>query len=65
MQTSEMRALLYEFGFVLPEGHRALLNELPTVLLEAQSRLPAMLLDRRGPSRTSIEQAVRFPSAIL
>ena len=45
MQTNEVRGLLYEFGIVLPEGHRPLLKELPTALLEAQSRLPAMLID--------------------
>jgi transposase len=45
MQTNEIRGLLYEFGVVLPEGHRALLKELPPALLEAQSRLPAMLID--------------------
>ena len=45
MQTNELRGLLYESGFVLSEGHRALLKELPAVLLEAQSRLPAMLLE--------------------
>lgn len=45
MQTNELRGLLYEFGFVLSEGHRALLKELPAVLLDAQSRLPAMLLE--------------------
>lgn len=45
MQTNELRGLLYEFGLVLSDGHRALLKELPAVLLEAQSRLPAMLLE--------------------
>lgn len=45
MQTNELRGLLYEFGIVLPEGHRALLKELPTALREAQARLPAMLID--------------------
>ena len=45
MQTNELRGLLYEFGIVLPEGHRALLKELPAALLEAQGRLPAMLID--------------------
>ena len=45
MQTNELRGLLYEFGLVLSDGHRALLKELPVVLLEAQSRLPAMLLE--------------------
>ena len=45
MQTNELRGLLYEFGVVLSEGHRALLKELPAALLEAQVRLPAMLTD--------------------
>lgn len=45
MQTNELRGLLYEFGIVLPEGHRALLKELPAALLEVQDRLPAMLID--------------------
>lgn len=45
MQTNELRGLLYEFGYVLPEGHRALLKELPEVLLKAQDRLPAMLIE--------------------
>jgi len=45
MQTNELRGLLYEFGFVLSESHRAMLKELPAALMEAQSRLPAMLID--------------------
>ena len=45
MQTNELRGLLYEFGIVLPEGHCALLKELPAALQDAQSRLPAMLID--------------------
>lgn len=45
MQTNELRGLLYEFGIVLPEGHRALLKELPSALQDAQARLPAMLID--------------------
>jgi transposase len=45
MQTNELRGLLYEFGIVLPEGHRALLKDLPTALREAQAKLPAMLID--------------------
>ncbi|TXI21884.1 MAG: IS110 family transposase [Roseateles sp.] len=45
MQTNEIRGLLYEFGVVMPEGHRALLKELPAVLSDAQSRLPAMFID--------------------
>jgi transposase len=46
MQTNEMRGLLYEFGIVLPEGHRALLQELPAALAKAEARLPALLIDR-------------------
>jgi len=45
MQTNEIRGLLYEFGIVLPEGHRALLKELPAALLEAKARLPATFID--------------------
>ena len=45
MQTNELRGLLYEFGIVLPEGHRALLKELPAALQDAQARLPTMLID--------------------
>ena len=44
MQTNELRGLLYEFGIVLPEGHRALLIELPDALAQAEARLPAMLV---------------------
>jgi transposase len=28
MQTNELRGILYEFGIVLPEGHRARLKQL-------------------------------------
>ena len=45
MQTNELRGLLYEFGVVLPEGHGALLQELPDALRDAQQRLPAMFID--------------------
>lgn len=45
MQTNALRGLLYEFGIVLPEGHRALRQALPGALREAQTRLPAMLID--------------------
>lgn len=45
MQTNELRGLLYEFGVVLPGGHRALLQELPDALRDAQQRLPAMFVD--------------------
>jgi len=36
MQANELRGLLYEFGVVLSESHRALLKELPAALMEAQ-----------------------------
>lgn len=45
MQTNELRGLLYEFGIVLPEGHRALLKELPNALVVASERLPSMLVE--------------------
>jgi transposase len=45
MQTNEIRGLLHEFGFVLPEGHLALLRALPDVLDAANTKLPAMLMD--------------------
>jgi len=45
MQTNEVRGLLYEFGIVLPEGHRELLKQVPDALAEAERRLPAMFVD--------------------
>lgn len=45
MQTNELRGLLYEFGIVLSEGHRALMKELPAALGLAGERLPAMLIE--------------------
>lgn len=45
MQSNELRGLLYEFGIVLPEGHRALLKELPAALALASERLPSMLVE--------------------
>lgn len=45
MQTNELRGILYEFGIVLPEGHRQLLLALPDTLNEAKQRLPALLMD--------------------
>ena len=44
MQTNELRGVLYEFGIVLPEGHRALLKELPAALALSSERLPSMLV---------------------
>ena len=45
MQTNELRGLLGEFGIVLPEGHRALLKDLPAALERASAVLPNMLID--------------------
>ncbi|MEN9420529.1 MAG: hypothetical protein RI988_4150 [Pseudomonadota bacterium] len=45
MQTNAFRGLLYEFGIVLPEGHRALLAEIPAAIAAAETRLPAVLVD--------------------
>lgn len=45
MQTNELRGILYEFGIVLPEGHRALLKALPDALADASQRVPAILMD--------------------
>jgi transposase len=56
MQTNELRGLLYEFGIVLPEGHRTLLKELPAALIEAQTRLPAMFIDSLGEQVRRITQ---------
>lgn len=56
MQTNELRGLLYEFGIVLPEGHRALLQRLPEAMLEAQTRLPAVLIESLDEQRRRISQ---------
>jgi transposase len=45
MQTNELRGVLYQFGIVLPEGHRALRKELPAELSAARAKLAAMLMD--------------------
>lgn len=38
MQTSALRGLLYEFGVVLPEGHRVLLQRIPEELANARDK---------------------------
>ena len=48
MQTNALRGLLYEFGIVLPEGHRVLLQRIQGELAaaqEQQGRRPAVLID--------------------
>lgn len=46
MQTNALRGLLYEFGIVLPEGHKKLLQSVQTELAKAQqdNRLPDMVV---------------------
>ena len=56
MQTNELRGLLYEFGIALPEGHRALLKELPGALQDARASLPTMLVDSLDEQVRRIDQ---------
>jgi transposase len=56
MQANELRGLLYEFGIVLPEGHSALLKELPAALVQAHEKLPSMLMDSLHEQVRRIEQ---------
>jgi transposase len=46
MQTNALRGLLYEFGIVLPEGHRSLLQAVQGALAKGQqnNRLPDILV---------------------
>ena len=46
MQTNALRGLLYEFGIVLPEGHRVLLKRVQDELAKAQeqARLPEVVV---------------------
>jgi transposase len=45
MQTNALRGLLYEFGIVLPEGHRVLLQRVKTELSRAQDGLPGVITE--------------------
>ncbi|NIF85472.1 IS110 family transposase [Comamonas sp. Tr-654] len=56
MQTNELRGILYEFGLVLPERHRALLKAMPDALADAVQRLPAMLMESLNEQVRRIEQ---------
>jgi transposase len=56
MQTNELRGLLYEFGLVLPEGHRALLAALPETLREAEAKLPGVFVESLREQLKRIEQ---------
>ena len=56
MQTNALRGLLYEFGYVLPEGHRALAKAWPSALAALAPKLPAMLLDSLREQWTRVEK---------
>lgn len=45
MQTNALRGLLYEFGIVLPEGHRILLNRIQRELAKVTDKLPAVITE--------------------
>lgn len=45
MQTNALRGLLYEFGIVLPEGHRTLLNRIQWELAKVEDKLPAVITE--------------------
>ncbi|MDP2443757.1 MAG: hypothetical protein U1D27_08520 [Rhodoferax sp.] len=46
MQTNALRGLIYEFGIVLPEGHKKLLQSVQAELAKAQQdhRLPEVVV---------------------
>lgn len=56
MQTNALRSLLYEFGIVLPEGHRLLLQRLPTELAQATDKLPGVLVQSVQEQLSRIEK---------
>ncbi len=41
-QVNQIRGLLVEFGFVVPQGISVLRNRLPDILEDAENGLPAM-----------------------
>ena len=45
MQTNLLRGVLYEFGIVLPEGHRILLQRIDAELAQAGDRLPGAITE--------------------
>jgi len=45
MQTNALRGFLYEYGVVLPQGHRALAQAWPTALARLAEQLPGMVLE--------------------
>jgi transposase len=57
MQSNALRGFLYEFGQVLPEGHRAMAKAWPTALAALAEQLPAMLLDSLREQWVRVQQA--------
>jgi transposase len=57
MQTNALRGILYEFGIVLPEGHRVLLQRIQGELAKAQEhdRLPGVVVASVQEQLTRIE----------
>lgn len=45
MQTNALQGLLYEFGIVLLEGHRILLQRVKVEMSQAQDRLPCVITE--------------------
>ena len=56
MQTNALRGLLCEFGIVLPEGHRTLLQRIPGELAQAQDKLPGVLIESMQEQLSRIER---------
>ena len=59
MQTNALRGLLYEFGVVLPVGHRALLEKIGPTLAEQDQRLPEMIVQSALEQMDRIHQLQR------
>lgn len=45
MQTNALRGLLYEFGIILPEGHRLLLQHVKSEIAQARDKLPGVITE--------------------
>lgn len=45
MQSNGLRCLLYEFGILLPEGYAQLSKAVPEAFVDAEHRVPSLLLD--------------------
>lgn len=62
MQTNVLRGILYEFGIVLPEGHRVLLQRIQVELAKAQvhDRLPGVVVTSVQDQLTRIESLQNY-----